>query len=298
LVTAKTTGTATITVTAANVEYTATCTVTVTAGIVVTGVSLNKTATSLVVGGTETLLATVAPTIATNQNVTWSSDNTSVATVSRAGVVTALSAGTSTITATTDDGSHTATCAVTVVATSIAVTGVSVSPTTLSLKPDATQKLIATITPSNATNKNVTWTSSNTSVAVVAAYGGRITAKAAGTANISVTTADGNKTATCVVTVSAAGGSGDDGKAPSTAVESQETRQLYVYHNPLVSGLLTIDNEEFKVGNAINVYSANGALVLSGYVSGRSSTTLNLSHFAQGTYIVKAGNRVAKVVKP
>ena len=89
-------------------------TLTVTAATVsVTGVSLDKTELSLTVGGTEALTATVAPDNATNRAVTWASSNPSVAKVEN-GVVTALACGTAVITATTQDGNHTATCAVTV----------------------------------------------------------------------------------------------------------------------------------------------------------------------------------------
>ena len=84
------------------------------AAIAVTGVTLNKTSASIGVGDTETLTATVAPANALNKTVTWTSSNTSVATVSAAGVVTAVAAGSATITATTEDGSFTATCTVTV----------------------------------------------------------------------------------------------------------------------------------------------------------------------------------------
>jgi hypothetical protein len=58
-----------------------------------------------------------------------------------------------------------------------------------------------------------------------------------------------------------------------------------------------MDNGQLKAGESINVYSVNGALIFTGYVSSGSSTTLNLSHLAQGTYVVKAGGKVAKVVK-
>lgn len=90
--------------------------------VAVTGVSLNKNSTTLTVGGTETLTATVSPDGATDKTVTWSSDNTSVATVDANGKVTAASAGTANITATatngTDDTSDDkqATCTVTVTA--------------------------------------------------------------------------------------------------------------------------------------------------------------------------------------
>lgn len=81
----------------------------------VTGVSLNKSTTSLEEGQTETLTATVSPTNASDKSVSWSSSNTSVATVSN-GIVTAVSAGTSIITVTTTDGGYTDTCTVTVTA--------------------------------------------------------------------------------------------------------------------------------------------------------------------------------------
>lgn len=82
--------------------------------VAVTGVALNKTSTTLTEGANETLVATVLPSDATDKTVTWSSDNTAVATVSATGVVTAVAAGTANITVTTTDGSHTASCAVTV----------------------------------------------------------------------------------------------------------------------------------------------------------------------------------------
>jgi hypothetical protein len=75
-------------------------------------VSLNKNSTSINVGGSETLTATISPSNATNKNVTWYSSNGNIATVSSTGLVTAVAAGTATITVTTQDGSKTATCAV------------------------------------------------------------------------------------------------------------------------------------------------------------------------------------------
>lgn len=114
VVTAVGEGTAIITVTTADGGKTATCAVTVTAATVpVTGVSLNKTSTSLYVGGSETLTATVQPGNASNQTVTWSTSDASVATVEN-GVVRATGRGTATITVTTVDGGFTADCTVTV----------------------------------------------------------------------------------------------------------------------------------------------------------------------------------------
>ena len=165
----------------------------------VTSVSLNKDSLTLDVGGTATLTATITPSNATNQNVTWSSDNESVATVDTNGKVTATGTGTTTIKATVDGKS--AQCSVTVnAAANVPVTSVSLNKTTLELTEGDTETLTATVAPSDATNQNVTWESSDTSVATVDATG-KVTAVAPGTATITVTTVDGGKTATCAVTV-------------------------------------------------------------------------------------------------
>lgn len=164
----------------------------------VSGVSLNKTSTTITQEGSEQLTATVAPSYATNKNVTWSTSNSSVATVSNTGLVSGVNAGTATITVTTEDGGFTATCTVTVTAV-YHVTGVSLSPAALALHPGENSSLTATITPSNATNKNVAWSTNNSSVATVS--GGTVSAVSAGTATITVTTEDGGKTASCTVTV-------------------------------------------------------------------------------------------------
>ena len=82
--------------------------------VAVTGVTLDKTSISLLVGDSETLTATVTPTDAENQKLTWSSDKPAVATVDDNGKVTAVKAGEATITVTTEDGGKTATCKVTV----------------------------------------------------------------------------------------------------------------------------------------------------------------------------------------
>lgn len=87
--------------------------------VAVTGVSLNKETSTLTVGDTETLTATVSPDEASDKSVTWSSDDTSVATVDPNGLVTAVGAGTANITVTTTDGSKTASCAVTVNAATV-----------------------------------------------------------------------------------------------------------------------------------------------------------------------------------
>ena len=116
-VTAVAQGAATITATAADGSgVKATCSVTVSApaAIPVESVTLDKTELTLTEGDSETLTATIAPTDATNQNVTWNSSAPDVATVGADGKVTAVGAGTAVITVTTEDGNKTATCKVTV----------------------------------------------------------------------------------------------------------------------------------------------------------------------------------------
>ena len=168
-------------------------------GTPVASVSLNKTALALETGDSETLIASILPTTATNKEVTWTSSNTSVATVS-GGTVTAVGAGSATITVKTKSGAKTATCEVTVTDHVYPVTGVSLAPASLDLAVSGSSTLTATISPSNATNKNVTWTSSEPTIASVSSAG-LVTGLKAGNATITVTTVDGGFTDTCEVSV-------------------------------------------------------------------------------------------------
>ena len=191
-------GNAVITVKAAN-GVTATCKVTVESGIiVVTSVTLDKTSLEMTEGEAAVLKATVNPADATDKTLTWTSSDSSVATVSATGEVKALKAGTTNITVSSANG-KTATCVVTVAKKIIEVTSVSLDQTKLELTEGDTATLTATVNPSDATDKTLTWTSSDASVASVSANG-EVKALKAGTATITVSTANG-KTATCIVTV-------------------------------------------------------------------------------------------------
>ena len=201
LVVAVKAGTATITVTTEDGNKTATCTVTVKADkVAVAGVTLNMTSLSMKVNETYQLKATISPADATNQNVKWESSDSSVADVDQSGLVGALKEGTATITVTTEDGNKTAICTVTVKSGEISVTSVKLNKNTLSLVVSKNETLIATITPANATNKAVVWSSSDPSVAEVYSSG-LVIACSEGTAIITVTTVDGNKKDSCKVTV-------------------------------------------------------------------------------------------------
>lgn len=198
-VTALAAGSTTITVQTTDGEFTATCTVSVTAKVAVTGVSVSPKSYTLNKGQTTTLTATVSPSTATNKNVTWSSNNTSIATVDSEGKVTGIAAGTATITVTTADGGKTDTATITVNPTP--VSGVSLDQSAISLKVGASQTLVATVTPEEADNKDVTWSCSPTSVATVD-ENGKVTAVSEGSATVTVTSnSDSTKSAQCAVTV-------------------------------------------------------------------------------------------------
>ena len=165
--------------------------------VAVTGVTLSQSSVTLDIGGTVTLTATVAPSNATDNTVTWSSSNTSVATVN-GGKVTAVAEGSATITASA--GGKSATCSVTVKKGTVAVTGITLSQSSITLDIGGTFTLTATVAPSDATDKTATWSTSDAKVATV--KDGKVTAVAAGSATI--TAAAGGKSATCSVTVNAA----------------------------------------------------------------------------------------------
>lgn len=200
-ITAKARGTAFITVKTADQSRTDSCFVTVYQSV--SGVSLPGDALELTAGERETLTAQISPADASNKNVTWSSGDTSVATVDSNGNVTAVGAGSTRITVTTEDGGKSAGRDITVRA--ISVTSVSVAPVTVTLKRGAQRNLSVTVLPVTATDRSVTWESSDPSVASVAAQNATtasVTAGSPGTATITVTAADGSgKKAECEVTV-------------------------------------------------------------------------------------------------
>jgi uncharacterized protein YjdB len=155
----------------------------------------------MTIGDTLLLTATIVPSDATNKNVTWTSTATAVASVLN-GTVIALTEGTTSIIATTANGGKTAICNVTVnpkIPDIIRVESVSLNKTADTLDVGDSLTLTATVLPANADNKAVSWSSSNTAVAKV--VNGKVMTISAGSTTITVTTEDGNKTATCSIVV-------------------------------------------------------------------------------------------------
>ncbi len=189
-VTAVSGGKAVITATAGSVS--ATCEVTVT--VPVESVTLDKENISLEKGGSAVLTATVNPSNATDKTVTWESGDETVATVVN-GTVTAKGKGTAVITA--KAGGKSATCTVTV---TVPVESVTLDKNNISLEKGDSADLTATVNPEDASDKTVTWKSSDENIATV--VNGRVTAVGEGTATITVTSnADKTKTASCTVKV-------------------------------------------------------------------------------------------------
>ena len=193
VINAKKSGTAVITACTSNGLSTS-CTVKV--QTLPQSITLSQGSLYLKAGDTAALTATVYPCDAKDRTVLWSSSDTSVATVVN-GKVTAKKAGTATITAMTSNG-KTAVCKVTVKKDKVLPKGVFLTYSTLKMSVNDVRTLSATINPSDADDKTLVWTSSDTSVATV--VNGKVTAKKIGKAVITVTTSNG-KTAKCNVTV-------------------------------------------------------------------------------------------------
>ncbi|MEQ8174254.1 MAG: Ig-like domain-containing protein [Syntrophomonadaceae bacterium] len=195
-VTGKKVGTAVITATSKDKNLTATCTVSV-FNIPAESVSLDKTRLNLAVGSSVTLQAAVSPANA-NRKLKWRSSNPAVAEVDDQGKVTGKKAGSALITTTTIEGGKTAACEVTV--GEVAVSSIKLDRTKISLPAGSNLTLKVTFYPANASNREITWKSSDRSVATVD-QNGKITAIKAGIALITAKTRDSMISAGCFLTV-------------------------------------------------------------------------------------------------
>lgn len=201
-VTAKKAGTAKITVTATGKNKKKKSTwvkIKVTANNTnVTGISATLSKNTISVGESTQVMANVTPSTAKNKSVTYASGNPAVAVVNNAGIVTGVGAGTAAITVTSVSNPNVKS-SVTVTVQAVPVTGITLDRSEMELPVSRTLKLTPTIIPANATNKSVTWSSSDSSIAEVN-DNGTVTGKALGTATITATASSG-VTASCVVTV-------------------------------------------------------------------------------------------------
>lgn len=177
--------------------------------VIVTKFQISPKNVSGKVGESYTLTSSFSHGKPSDITVAYSSSNTSVAKVNSSGIVTFLKQGTAMITATTSDGKSSDTCTVNVVASTVAPTGISIYPKSAEIKVGETIQISPTVTPSNATDKSVVYSSSNTNIATVDADG-KVTAVSTGTAEINVKTANGKYQKSCSVSVYLDGGTSGD----------------------------------------------------------------------------------------
>ena len=280
-------GKTTITVITEDGEKTATCNITVLPNedpeeIPVEEITLNTQNVTLEIGETSTLEATIIPDNATNKNVTWTSENENIASVDN-GVVTAIGEGETTITVATEDGEKTAKCVVTVIEPGpeeIHVEKVELNLQDISLEIGETATLVAVITPNDATNKNVTWTSEDENIASV--NNGVVTAIGPGETTITVTTEDGQKTATCKITVTE-----EEEELISTI--SYDYTELT---NQNVTATITFNKEDVTItnneGNNEYVFEENGTFTFE-YMDSEGNASQNI---ARVTWIDKEGPQI------
>lgn len=250
------------------------------ANVPVTGVSVSPATAAVTEGQNTSLTAEVTPSNASDSSVSWSSNDTSIATVDNSGTVSAVSAGTATVTVTTNDGGFTATADISVNVATISVTGISLSPTTATVTEGQSTSLTSNVTPSNASDRSISWSSSNTAVATVNGSG-KVSGGSAGTATITAITNDGGFTATANIIVQAA-------TVPVTGVSVNPTSAS------VTEGQNTTLNVNVTPSNAsdrsVSWSSSNTSVATvnsSGVVTGVSSGTATI------TVTTNDGNRTA-----
>ncbi len=239
----------TFVVTVDETEITLECNVTVNApDVPVTGITLDKTEMTLEEGQTGTITASIIPENATNKQFRWSSDNAEVIKLVSAenGTLTiqALSEGEATLTATTEDGSHTASCKVTVTAIPPEEISMQLDKSNETIAKGETVDITATMT---GMDQNINWESSNTVIAKITKTDNNtitITGAQAGKATITATTEDGDYTATCEINV----------VYPVTGVTlTEETETVTVGSKTLLTSVL----EPINATNQNIIWSSN-----------------------------------------
>lgn len=271
-VTAKSQGNAVITVTSTDgSNISAYCNVTVIK--LVSSIELSSHNVELKAGEYERLIATVNPTDATDTSIVWSSSDNSIAQVEN-GIIIAISDGECDVTATANDGSNvSATCHVVV---RTLVSQIILDKTELNLQVGKFDNITATVLPTNATNKDVSWSSSDESIVTV--QDGLVLAHAKGEALITVTAADGSGIyATCAVKVEEEAGIDDI---------SYDSISLEVINHDIV--VKNVQN-----GITVSVFQLDGTEIFREVSNGN---TVRFTNVSNGFLIVTIGNHSYKII--
>jgi uncharacterized repeat protein (TIGR02543 family) len=259
--------------------------------VAVTGITLAAGSLAVSAGDIVQLEATLLPEGATNRGVQWSSDNDAAAEVGSDGKVTAVSEGSAVITATTADGGFTATCTVTVT-DSVAVTGITFNISTLTLTTGGQGKISCSISPANATNKNVVWQTGNSQVATVDAAG-TVTGIAVGSTTITAVTVNGGLSALCTVTVS------NDNVAATTVEMNKYGTALLVGATEQLSALVlpvqAVDKSVVWSSNDTEIVTVSDTGLLTGVSAGSTQVKAKLKN---GSYYASCSVTVTNTAKP
>jgi uncharacterized protein YjdB len=252
--------------------------------VALSGITLNLKETDILVNGTVNLKVSYTPAEATNKNVTWDSDVKNIATVTNDGIVRGVSAGIAVITVTSKDGGHKDMCTVTVKPGAVDVTDVSLVPSRTTLAVGETTELTVNFTPANPTNKNIRWDSENKNIATVS--NGVVIGVAVGTTGITVTTEDGNKQATCAVTVIPAAISVTFNSVTANGSATQTTTALTLDFSASIPNFSASD---------ITLSGVSG--VSKGTLTGNNSSyTLAISGFTSGGNLTVAISKAGFVI--
>ena len=224
-------------------------------------VSLDSTTIHMSTGDRYFFMTTIVPSNATQKELLWSSSNPAVATVDN-GTVNAVSEGTTIIRVTLANTELYFECAVIVKKRVIPVSGITLNKSSIKLLPGATQKLIASVNPDDATNKNVIWISSDSTIAVVDS--GLVKAINVGETTVKVLTEDGKKSAECKVVVSddireliSVKYTGGSSMSINGVIQNGSTFNWFIYNNSPVSitltGLQLYDNATGSLGSMMSL---------------------------------------------
>ena len=240
--------------------------------VAVTGVKLAYNDLTLKIGKSFTLVATIEPANATNKAVTWSSSNSTVASVTNMGVVQAKAAGTADITVTTSDGGHTATCSFTVTTEDVPLTGLKISPAEKHIKVGQASTLDVKYEPVTATHKEVMWETSNAAIVTVD-QDGNLKGVAVGEATITVKSKkDETIKSTCKVIVE-----------PATTVEDAVFASVVIAPNPFGNQLRIVNGELRGTYTLLNV---QGVVVRNGNMLG-SEVMIETTDLTSGLYLLR-----------
>jgi len=259
-------GTVTINATTTDGGFTAIATITVeAANIAVTGIGLTPNTFTITEGDTQQITADVSPVDATDPSVSWTADDEAVARVGPNGTVTAISEGSANITATTNDGGFIATAIVNVESGNVAVTGVALAPDTVTLTEGDTHQLVATVSPVDASDQSIQWTSDDENIVTVDSDG-LVTAVAPGTTTITATTNDGGFNVSSIITVESPEPTAKTSNIPNSEESINPevpamVLNLSIYPNP-ASEVLNIEVPKNQILRKIYVYDESSRTVL------------------------------------